>query len=148
MRLITEQLPRLPAIRGGDGDPENLIETISMICLRSETLSVVQDDFTKTECNRLSIDIQNIDISTLIDRIIGRLGKRFGDPPGPPGKPFARAGASPHTGYGGGCAGTGNRRPLCHAAPLCHTTVMRPPRLLSRPEPVTVMAPVPPTTHR
>lgn len=133
-RLVDEQLDRLPPA-GGTAMPETLIETIRLyVCssavLRPAQIGLASLNFGQQEESGPAM------MASLVDRLVGRLGsdavirleRRASHLP-----EYAQKAVSI----------TQNLMQPVNPGPLSSPSVIRPPRLLRRPEPVFAVAPVP-----
>jgi len=142
LRLIDGALESLPPPPGGDRLPENFVETIEVAVLSHASLRAVQVPLPPlpgtaqtTEAIAPTTEFDP-DIGPLIDRLIARLGADA--------VIRLRRQASHLPERAQNATRLGDDAPItAPTAPLCQTSIIRPPRLLKRPEPITVIASVP-----
>jgi len=136
MRLLKEQLDRLPEPPTGAPDPlsaaaEAMVETLTLAAITSEPLQMTQ---TGLEGGR---DRDPAALERLVDRLSGRLGpdnvRRFA----------ARQSHLPERVQASTPALTGTDPVKTGGHDTWQPPLPRPPRLLTRPEPVEAVAPVP-----
>lgn len=136
MRLLKEQLDRLPEPPTSAPDPlsaaaEAMVETLTLAAITSEPLQMTQSGLAGER------DKDPAALERLVDRLSGRLGpdnvRRFA----------ARESHLPERVQASTPALAGAKAPGKDTRGTWQAPLLRPPRLLTRPEPVEAVAPVP-----
>ncbi|MCZ6605250.1 MAG: DNA polymerase Y family protein [Alphaproteobacteria bacterium] len=131
VRLIDGQLEQVATPPGGDDLPENFVEAIALKVRARAPLAPLQSAVTGLEMQ----ETEPAPINWLVDRLIGRLGADAVIRLEPQASHLPERAQNPIL--------LGAEEVSPSAAPLCVVPLARPPRLLSRPEPVFVVAPIP-----